>query len=308
MRYILILFAASIFIFSSCSEKSTQSNSILKIGLIADPQYQDAPTIGSRLYRESLWKLAEAIDTMNNQRVDFIQNLGDIINDEWRSYDSILPVYNRINPDIENYHLLGNHDFSVDSTRIGDVLKILKMPDYYYSYIKENWRFIVLDATDYAYFSNAVHNYDIEKIDPCYAKTEGESNHYDWNSGIGEQQQIWLKNELKTAKSQNQNIILFSHMPIKPHHAATLWNSDEIVEIIESSENVVAFIAGHHHDGGYAFENGIHYITISGMLNTEISSYAILDIYKDNLVLEGYGNQKSFSFKPHILNESIEQF
>jgi len=302
-----IFITMSIIILSSCL-RNKQTEPVLKVGLIADPQYQDLPSIGERYYGESLRKLAEAIDTLNNNNVDFVQNLGDIINDEWRSYDSIIPDYDKIEPGIENYHLLGNHDFSVDSTKIGDILKTLGMPDYYYSYVRENWRFIVLDATDYAYFSNYIHKYDIEKIDACYAKTEGKSNHYEWNSGIGEKQKTWLKDELQSAESLNQKIIIFSHMPIKPQRVASLWNSAEIVNIIERSPNVVAFITGHHHDGGYAFSNGIHYITISGMVNTEISSFAILKIYKDSLLLKGYGNQVDFVFQFRALNTNVEQF
>lgn len=293
MKHLIITSILLGLILSSCS----QNEPILKIGLIADPQYQDAPTSGKRYYRESLWKLEEAIDTFNYYNVDFIQNLGDIINSEWRSFDSIIPIYNHVNPDIENYQLLGNHDFSVDSLQKMDILKTLSMPDYYYSYVRKDWRFIVLDATDYSYFANSLHNYSIDKIDACYAKTEGKENHYKWNSGIGEKQQAWLKAELKTAESLNQYVIVFAHMPVRPYHAATLWNSNDIVEILKISPKVVAFINGHHHAGGYVYENGIHYITIFGMLDTMISSYGILEIYKDSLVLKGFGNQKSLTLE-----------
>ncbi len=302
-----IFLTLSIIFFSSCM-RNKQTEPILKIGLIADPQYQDIPTVGERFYNESLWKLEEAIDTLNHHNIHFIQNLGDIINKEWRSYDSIIPVYDKINTGIENYHLLGNHDFSIDSIKMGDVLNTLNMPDFYYSYVKNNWRFIVLDATDYAYFSNYIHNYDIKKIDALYAKTEGKKNHYDWNGGVGEKQQAWLKEELKSAELLNQKVIVFSHMPVKPMRAASLWNGDDIVQIIESSPNVVAFISGHHHDGGYAFENGIHYVTISGMVNTKISSFAILEIYTDSLVLNGFGNQRNIVLPLHVMNENTEQF
>jgi len=289
---IIILFLVGLII-STCSKDKPA----LKIGLIADPQYKNAPSVGERKYRESLWKLEEAIDTFNYYKVDFIQNLGDIIDGNWSSYDSIIPVYQNISDGIENYHLLGNHDFAVDSTQKENILKILSMPNFYYSYVKNNWRFIVLDGTDYAYFSNSVHNYSIDEIDSLYAKTEGKENYYKWNSGIGEKQQSWLREELKIADSLNQKVIVFCHLPVKPQFAASLWNSDEIVDILESSPNVVAFINGHHHDGGYAYENGIHYFTIFGMVNTMISSYAILEMYKDSLVLKGFGNQKSYSLK-----------
>lgn len=308
MRQFFFLLILSLFLFISCITNTQHDNPILKIGLIADPQYKDAPKRGDRYYSESLWKLKEAIDTLNYHKVDFIQNLGDIIDDEWSSYDSIMHIYSSVNQEIENYHVLGNHEFSIDSIKKSKILNTLSMPDYYYSYVKKNWRFIVLDGTDYAYFSNSLHRYDIGKIDALYAKTEGKENHYTWNSGVGEKQKKWLKNELKAADSLKQDVIVFSHFPVRPYHSATLWNSDEIVNILKESSSVVAHVNGHHHAGGYAFEEGIHYITVSGMVNTEISSYAILDIYKDSLVINGYGNQKSMTFQKHSLNINIEQY
>jgi len=267
---------------------------ILKIGLVADPQYANKPTNGIRYYKESLWKLEEAIDTFNYKNVDFVQSLGDIIDDEWDSYDSILPIYNKLNPDIESYQLLGNHDFSVESTHLSELLEKLSMPYYYYSYSKKGWRFIVLDATDYSYFSNPLHNHDIKKVNSYYENTEEESNKQSWNCAIGKEQQNWLKQELDSADSLNQKVILFSHLPIRPKgNSHNLWNDYEIVDIIENSANVVAFINGHNHSGGYVLINGIHYITIFGMVDTMVSSYGILEIHKDNLVLRGYGNQQT---------------
>ena len=293
MRNLIVL---SILLGLSLSSYS-QTNPILKVGLIADPQYQDAPSAGERHYRESLWKLEEAIDTLNFNTVDFVQNLGDIINGEWRSYDSIIPIYNKLSRDIENHHVLGNHDYSIDSIHLKDLIKTLSMPNFYYSYVKKGWRFIVLDATDYSYFANPLHNYDLDKIDAYYNKTKGKQNHYDWNSAIGKEQQTWLKNELKIAKKMNQKVILFAHMPLLPEHPTNLWNNEEIINILNKSSNVVAFINGHMHEGGYAFKDNIHFITISGMLNTMINSYAILEIYADRLVLNGYGNQKNYTLE-----------
>lgn len=298
MKHLSILLITIVLLLGSCS----QNEPILKVGLVADPQYQDAPSSGEREYRESLWKLREAIDTFNYYEVDFIQNLGDIINQEWRSFDSILPVYTQLHPEIENYHLLGNHDFSVDSVLMADLLETLSMPDYYYSYVRKGWRFIVLDATDYSYYANQLHNRHLLKIDEYYASTEGNQNHYDWNGAIGEEQQHWLKETLDSAKSLDQKVIIFSHKPVRPDHGTNLWNSKEIVDIMESYSNVKAFINGHRHEGGYAFENGIHYITIYGMVNTKTSSYGILEIYQDSLELKGFGNQQEYSLEGFAFN------
>ena len=291
MRTLFYFIIATMLALSSCSKPEP----VLKIGLVADPQYADNPAAGKRHYRESLRKLKEAIDTFNNQNVDIVQNLGDIIDMEWRSYDSIIPIYENLDPNIDNYHLLGNHDFSVDSSQSLNLLETLSMPDYYYSYEKKGWRFIVLDATDYSYFSNSHHNHDINRINSYFDNTIGKSNNHRWNSAIGEIQQSWLRKELENAELSGQKIIIFSHMPIRPLSSEhNLWNDYEIVEIIENSSNVVAFISGHNHAGDYELKNGVHYITISGMVDTLTGSYGILEIYDEGLVLTGYGNQKSF--------------
>ncbi len=289
MNKLIVLLTAFVLLLSSCS----QNQPILKIGLVADPQYEDKNTAGIRHYRESLWKLNEAIDTFNQYNVDFVQNLGDIINSGWESFDSIMPVYDNLKPRIGNYHLLGNHDFAIDSIDMPGLLKVLSMPDHYYSYVVKNWRFIVLNSMDYSYLANPLYNHNIDLIDSYYEKTKGKINHYNWNGAIGEKQQDWLKSELKTAEQMDQKVIVFAHMPLRPDVEETLWNEKEIIEIIESSPNIVAFINGHRHKGDYAFENGIHYISMFGMVDTEVSSYGILEVYPESLVLTGYGNQES---------------
>jgi 3',5'-cyclic AMP phosphodiesterase CpdA len=276
----------------------SQTEPILKIGLVADPQYADRPLDGNRYYRESLWTLNEAIVAFNEKQVDFVQNLGDIIDVDWISYDSILPVYQNLDPGIENYHLLGNHDFAIRPSRMKGLLEKLSMPDFYYSYEKKGWHFIVLDATDYAYFSNPLHKHDINQLHKYFYSTKGKPNHHRYNGAIGEKQKEWLKKELQRAESLQNNVIIFSHLPIRPPYIEeNLWNNDEIFDIIEASPNVVAYINGHYHAGNYESRKGIHFFTIFGMVDTKISSYGILEIYENSLVLKGFGNQRSFHLK-----------
>ena len=51
----------------------------MKVGLVADPQYANQPPSGKRHFKESLWKLEEAIDSFNYYKVDLIQNFEDVI-------------------------------------------------------------------------------------------------------------------------------------------------------------------------------------------------------------------------------------
>jgi hypothetical protein len=272
----------------------TDSEPLLKIGLVADPQYADKPNNGDRFYKESLWKLEEAVGVFNSSGVDIVQTLGDVIDADWASFDSILPIYQNINSEIENFQLLGNHEFAIDPLHYDSLLERLFMPNYYYSYTREGWRFIVLDATDYSYFSNPLHNHDINLVDAYYQYTSGSPNHQLWNSAIGKEQQNWLIQELDSASILNQKVILFSHGPLKAMDPTdNLWNDFEIINILENYSNVVAHFNGHNHQGDYIFENGIHYITMTAMVSTMINSYAILEIYEDRVVIKGYGDQQS---------------
>jgi len=272
----------------------TNKRPILKIGLVADPQYADQPRVNNRYYGESLWKLEAAVDTFNRQEVDFVQTLGDVIDGKWESFDSILPVYQKLKPGIKSYQLLGNHDFDIDSIHQQRLLERLGMPNYYYSYSKNGWRFIVLDATDYSFYSNPLRQHDEQQIKAYYEKAEGQPNHRLWNSAIGEEQQNWLRQELAEAELGDQKVILFSHLPLRPQgDAHNLWNGEEMIRLLENSAAVVAFINGHNHAGAYTFKNGIHYITVFGMVDTMIGSYGILELYPDSLILQGYGHQKT---------------
>ena len=287
----LFLFVASACILlNACSAKKPY----LKIGLVADPQYANKENSGKRNYKESLWKLEEAVKAFNENDVSFVQNLGDIIDVDWESFDSILPIYESLDHDINNYHVLGNHDFSIDSIYMTELLDKLSMPNYYYSKSESGWRFVALDATDYAFYSNPLHQHPMEAIDEYYLKSEGRPNHQLWNSAIGEEQQNWLKEELKQAKQMNQRVILFSHLPLRPEDDShNLWNAEDMVRLLEGSDNVVAYINGHNHAGALEYHNGIYYITIAGMVDTMISSYGILEFYQDSLILRGFGNQES---------------
>jgi len=269
-------------------------SAILKIGLIADPQYADKTTASNRYYRESLKKVREAIETFNDQKVDFVQNLGDIIDGDWNNIDSIISVYQTLNPNISVHNLLGNHDFHIDSVYMERLTERFSMPGLYYSYIRMGIRFIALDSNDYSYYANDLHHYDINLINFYYDRIIARKNYQAYNSAIGNEQQEWLRGELKSAQNAGQKVFIFSHAPIKPLSLKyNLWNDAEIANIIEQYPNVIAFINGHDHSGNYVFDHNIHYITLSGMVQTAKNAYGILEIYKDRIVLKGYGNQKN---------------
>jgi hypothetical protein len=54
---------------------------------------------------------------------------------------------------------------------------------------------------------------------------------------------------------------------------------------------VKAYINGHNHKGKYGQKNGIHYLTLKGMVETESNAYSIIGIFQDRIKVIGYGRE-----------------
>merc|ERR1712232_615290 len=71
------------------------------------------------------------------------------------------------------------------------------------------------------------------------------------------------------------------------------WNSEEILAVLdEHRDTVIAYLAGHDHDGGYAVDDaGIHHITMNSPLTAglDIDCFAVLECYKHWAKLVSYG-------------------
>lgn len=86
------------------------------------------------------------------------------------------------------------------------------------------------------------------------------------NGGLGDEQVEWLRKELDAAIARDESCIVFSHIPIfgdATTPANIVWNSEEVLALLHSTPRgtVLACIAGHDHDGGYAVDaHGIHHL------------------------------------------------
>jgi manganese-dependent ADP-ribose/CDP-alcohol diphosphatase len=275
--------------FENINQPQCNNPPVLKIGLIADPQYRDTDPSGTRYYRETLNKLPAAIDTMNKYEVDLVITLGDHIDRDFESYGVILPLYDDL--DMPDYKLLGNHEFEyVEDNYHDTVLSLLDMPDYYYDFSWSGLRFIVLDGTELAGYDSLLHPQLREEGDSLWQSVQGQINGLTWNGGIGRSQRNWLENRIQDAAANKETVIIFCHFPVYPLHRLNLWNSGQMIEIIEKYNNVAAYINGHNHDGNYGFLNGKHYITQKGMVETAgNNSFSILEIYESSLAFKSYG-------------------
>ena len=86
-----------------------------KIGILADIQYEDAEDQKKCQYRSSLPKLDSAIEELNKHELDFIVQLGDLINKDFHSFEPVLEKLTKLSAPV--FHVLGNHDLIVEDSQ-----------------------------------------------------------------------------------------------------------------------------------------------------------------------------------------------
>lgn len=282
---------------SSKGESSDSSEKPLcSIGLIADAQYVDAEPRGSRYYRNSVEKLNDAVKTLSHNQPEFYVHLGDLIDRELKSFQDILQPYESITRPV--YQLLGNHDWEVAETDKPQVPSKLGLDkNRYYSRSTQGFRWIFLDGTDISLYAHTKgsekHSQAVEMLNAV--KERHAKNAMTWNGGIGPEQMVWLNQETEAARQAGEKVILCCHFPVYPVDPHNLWNDLEILSWIDQNEDVVvAWFNGHNHAGAYAERNGIHYLTLNGMVETAATNaFALVDLYSDQIRINGYGRVQS---------------
>lgn len=263
---------------------------LFSFGVIADVQYCDCEHAGTRHYRSSVRKLQAAVDTLNQKDIEFVVSLGDYIDRNFNSFDTLNQITSRLK--VPLYHVIGNHDYSVEATHQEEVPQVLDLKERYYDFGKEGWRFIALDG-------NFVSIHGTPKDDKRHEtatamlqalKDKEAPNAYDWNGAVGSEQLQWLEKKLKKAQRKNEKVILLCHFPLTPEDGAeTLWDAREVRNLLKDKDHVFAYFNGHAHKERYLYDDGLHYLTFAGMVEEESNAFAIVHVYEDHLEIQGYG-------------------
>lgn len=261
----------------------------LRFGIFTDSHFADRDNLGSRYYRESLNKLSECVELMNEQKVDFLIELGDFKdqgnppdeNETIRFLNIIEKEFSRFRG--PRYHVLGNHDH--DSISKNQFLEGISNTGFlkakaYYSFNVNSVHFVVLDA-----------NYNSQGIP--YNR-----GNFDWTDAhIPEKQLIWLKKDL--AARRNPAVIFIHHrLDIsKENSVYGPGNATVVRKIIEEAGNVIMVFQGHEHAGALERINNITYYTLKAMVEgsgPENNSYVIAEINRD-LIIKITGYRKALS-------------
>ncbi len=257
-----------------------------RFGIVTDVHYADSPNgKEGQHYRESLVKMAECVERMNDEKVDFLIELGDfkdmsrpVSEKETLKYlKAIEKVFRAFRG--PRYHVLGNHDMDCISKE--QFLGIAKNSGIspkrsYYSFNRKGIHFVVLDA-NYLADGTGYNCGNFHWTDPNIPKAELD----------------WLEKELS---SSDYPCILFIHQLLNGEGDVYVNNAAGVRTILENSGRTMAVFQGHAHNGGYQEIEGIHYYTLKAMVmgsGSENNAYAIVDIYDDGLLVTGYRRAES---------------
>lgn len=255
----------------------TEPEQVLRVGLITDLHYADKPPAGTRHYRETLDKLAEAAEQFSNDQLELIVELGDLI-DAADSVDVELGYLRRINREYSaicknRHYVLGNH--CVYTLTKEEFLGGVQQKRSYYSFDASKFHFVVLDS--------------------CF-RSDGQPygrRNFQWTDpNIPEQEVEWLRADLQ--KTSNKTIV-FAHQRLDVSNHYGVKNAVAVRTVLEQSDKVLAVFQGHSHRNDYKEIGGIHYCTLVAMVEgagAENNGYSVMSLDNNGTIrLQGFRNQ-----------------
>lgn len=288
MRIIILILCSALGSGWLFSNEVDENGNLFQFGIIADCQYCADPGLKERKYSISDQKLQSCVDHFNTMDLAYVIHLGDFIDRDFESFEVVYPIYEKLHA--PGYHVLGNHDFSVGDKYKALVPNRLGLSSKYYDFAVKGWRFVVLDGNDVSFHAYPEGSEGHRAAATYYQNMTVESPK--WNGAVGSDQMSWLEEVLKKAAEARENVAVYCHFPVFPENIHNLWNANEVVQLLEAYPCVKAFINGHNHAGSYDTRNGIHYLTLKGMVNTLVNSYALIQVTEDSLIVTGYGREE----------------
>lgn len=254
----------------------------LEVGLVTDLHYADKPPAGSRHYRETPGKLAEAAERFGKDKPAFVVELGDFI-DAADSVDAELSYLKQINRDFSaicerRHYVLGNH--CVYTLKKQEFLYGVEQQRSYYSFDSGDFHFVVLDS--------------------CF-RSDGQPygrKNFQWTDpNIPAAEVEWLTADLKdTAKKT----IVFAHQRLDVGSPYGVKNAVEVRKVLEDSGQVLAVFQGHSHKNDHKDIAGIHYCTLVAMIEgsgPQNNGYSLMNIAADGTIrISGFRNQSDYTW------------
>jgi predicted phosphodiesterase len=271
-------------------DSSGQGIKPVRIGLFTDCQYCNCPESGKRNYKLSLVKLDSCVSLFNSMQLDGVFHLGDMIDHDVRSYDSVLPRFSKINAPL--HLLLGNHDYMIKSRYKAGLLDRIGIKEEHYIVDLGTWRFIILNGDDLSFTAPQNKKQKQERQDMVNDQySQLRMNGLPWNGGIGSEQMRWLEVKLNESERDLMKVVVMCHFPLFTKDNHNLFNNRELFHLISRYNCVKAYFNGHYHSGNYKVRDGIHLVNFKGMVDTEQNAFAVITLTNDSILIKGYGRE-----------------
>jgi predicted phosphodiesterase len=252
----------------------------IRIGLVTDLHYADKPPVGSRHYRETPAKLAEAAGRFSRDRPDFLVHLGDLI-DSADSVAAELAHLRRINEVLSGisqrrHYVLGNH--CVSTLTKEEFLGEVGQERSHYSFDAGGHHFVVLDS--------------------CF-RSDGQPygrKNFEWtDANVPGDELEWLGADLAGTPHKT---LVFAHQRLDVGRPHGVRNAPAVRKVLEGSGKVRAVFQGHSHRNDYRDISGIHYATLVAMVEgsgAENNGYATVDLDRSGSIrVHGFRQQKDY--------------
>lgn len=260
----------------------TANTPILRAGLVTDLHYADKPAAQSRHYRDSLAKLEEALRQFEQDKAEALFVLGDVIDsadtrEKEKGFLGKVADKLRTRPATKAF-VLGNH--CVSGLTKPEFLNTVQQQESFFSFDLQGWHFAVLDAC-------------FRKDGVPYGR-----NNFEWtDANIPSTELEWLAGDLRNA-DRKSIVLVHQRLDAKPPYG--VGNAEQVRQTLEASGKVVLVLQGHYHPGAYQNIAGIHYATLSALVEgtaPDNNAYAVLEVLpEDVLHIRGFKRQRSFAW------------
>ncbi|KAH0629550.1 hypothetical protein JD844_011702 [Phrynosoma platyrhinos] len=299
---------------------TTTSKALFSFGVIADIQYADLEDgydflgVQKRYYKHSLCHLQKAIQEWNGREVQFVLQLGDIIdgfNAQYkmseRALETVMKEFQKLKAPV--HHVWGNHElynfsreclvhsplntkYLEDQTLLSSLINNERSTEEtasecYYAYQfcpMAKFRFILLDAYDLSTLGRDTSSKKYQDS-LCLLRQKNKNKNLNSPEDLVECQFV----QFNGGFSQDQ----------------LSWLDKVLTYADKNQERVV--IVGHLHYGSYCLDShGVHHLTLEGIIATppESNAFGTIYVYNDRMILKGSGSvpDQEMVYKSHHYN------
>eukprot|EP00241_Pyramimonas_parkeae_P004787 CAMPEP_0114257010 /NCGR_PEP_ID=MMETSP0058-20121206/18484_1 /TAXON_ID=36894 /ORGANISM="Pyramimonas parkeae, CCMP726" /LENGTH=350 /DNA_ID=CAMNT_0001371667 /DNA_START=417 /DNA_END=1469 /DNA_ORIENTATION=- len=286
---------------------------LFKFGLISDTQYVDGddatnfPGTRTRRYRHSLQVLERAVKSWNQEQqsdlpISFVVQLGDAIDGKCASMSQSVSAAEDLQRVISdcvcsNWHFcIGNHEMYNFST-VEWVQRMFppEQTNSYYDFSPcQGWRVVILNSYEVCLMApedsperaealrilQQNNPNDVIAGSDWFKGVEGFDKRFvPYNGQFSTTQLQWFAEVLQSASDNKERVIVACHQPCYigcTNFSNLPFNYEETLKLVHSFPGVVvAWIAGHDHDGGYAIdEMGVHHMVPAAPLECVVGEDA----------------------------------